>query len=98
MVTTITIIVILALVIGVALGLLASGDDQQKLLVAQIELGDLRKALIVNRLEIIQQRMRYEKRISSAYEVISNYEAILDEQEQQKPPIKSAVILPFKSY
>jgi hypothetical protein len=41
--------------------------------------------------------MHHEKRISSAHEAISDYEALFDEKEKQKQPTKSAAILPFKS-
>lgn len=89
-------IVILALVLGIALGMVANGDDK-KLLDAKTKIDDLRSALLASRLECIEQRMRYEKRITASQETISDYEAIFDEQENRKQSTRSAVILPFKS-
>lgn len=95
MFASIVTLAILVFVPGVALGLMANGDDRQKLLVSQKESADLRSALAASRFECVEQRMRYEKRISSAYEAIDNYEAIFDELETRNHPKKSAVILPF---
>ena len=90
-------VVIFALVLGVALGLLANAGDRQNLKDAQKKIDDLRGALVASRLECVEQRMHHEKRISSAHEAISDYEALFDEKEKQKQPTKSAAILPFKS-
>lgn len=89
-------IVILALVLGISLGIVASGDSRQDMEDAQKKIDELRGALVASRLESVQQRMRYEKRISAAYEAISDYEAIFDEQEKRKQSTRPAVILPFK--
>ena len=97
MVASIITVVVFALVLGVALGLLANAGDRQDLKDAQKKIDELRGALVATRLECLEQRMRYENRITGAQEAISDYEAIFDEQEKRKQSTRPAVILPFKS-
>jgi hypothetical protein len=97
MVASIITVVVFALVLGVALGLLANAGDRQNLKDAQKKIDELRGALVASRLECVEQRTRDENRITGAQEAISDDEEIFDEQEKRKQSTRPAVILPFKS-
>ncbi|KQX98731.1 hypothetical protein ASE23_24115 [Rhizobium sp. Root73] len=96
MFTSFVTIVVVAFIIGAALGLGANADDRKKLKDAEKRFADLRSALEEKQLEVDQSRRMHQKSISIAYSVVLDYETIFDELKKRNQSNRSAVILPFK--
>jgi hypothetical protein len=89
---TIVSLLMVAFVIGVAVGHGLNAADRLKLKDAQKEAADLHAWKVDS-----DERFRwYEKRLSSADQAIQEYEEIFDDLEKQKEATLSAVILPFE--
>lgn len=82
--------------IGLAFGYRESAGDRLELISAKKELADLWNAFGQKQSEVIQSKQLHQKRISIAYTVVQDYEAIFDDLERlRKQLTKTAVVLPF---
>jgi hypothetical protein len=93
---TIVSLLMVAFVIGVAVGHGLNAADRLKLKDAQKEAADLHTELYAWKVDSDERFRWYEKRLSSADQVIQEYEEIFDDLEKQKEATLSAVILPFE--